>query len=249
MSIRLMNQVFELSLRPIEKLALLVLADMANEKGICWPSLKYAARRASISVRTMQRTISSLEKDGLLLRQTRFRTDGSQTSSELLVLPNATKDGKVSPPAVAAAIPPATIKVNGGDEAATPLTTTNSLNNHNNTPTGLIFPQSFTASSIQSAEKLLSELPNTDAQILLDETTARISLGKVSSPLSYLRSLIKSHADGSFVPELADQIAKKRLKKLAEKPKPIVTSKLSSEQGQKHLQKIRQALLKGNKSC
>lgn len=65
MSIKLMSQVWESA--PVEGSALLVLlalADHANDKDICWPSLPTLAKRARISERQTQRIIQKLADDG-----------------------------------------------------------------------------------------------------------------------------------------------------------------------------------------
>lgn len=53
-------------LEPVERLVLLVLADHANERGICWPSLERIARRVGRSIWTVRRAIDRLEERDLL---------------------------------------------------------------------------------------------------------------------------------------------------------------------------------------
>ncbi|QLG88562.1 helix-turn-helix domain-containing protein [Chitinibacter bivalviorum] len=81
MSVKLMSIVFDLSLAPVDKLTLLVLADVADESGLCWPSQKYIARRATISQRSVQRVLNRLSGAGLIRVEKRTRADGSQTSN------------------------------------------------------------------------------------------------------------------------------------------------------------------------
>lgn len=81
MSIKLINAALELDLPPVKKLLLAVLADIADETGLCWPSIKRIARRTSISIRTAQRVIKELEKQGFIRIEHRFRPDHSQTSN------------------------------------------------------------------------------------------------------------------------------------------------------------------------
>ncbi|MBK6707558.1 MAG: helix-turn-helix domain-containing protein [Sphingomonadales bacterium] len=47
MSIQIMTVVWELDLPDSEKLALLALADNANDEGYCWPSMATLARSAA----------------------------------------------------------------------------------------------------------------------------------------------------------------------------------------------------------
>lgn len=71
MSIRLMSVVWELDLPDSEKLALLALADSANDDGLCWPSMATLARKCSKSDRTVQKAIQSLIEKGHLSRDER----------------------------------------------------------------------------------------------------------------------------------------------------------------------------------
>lgn len=71
MSIQIMTLVWKLNLPDSEKLALLALADNANDEGVCWPSMATLARKCSKSDRTVQRSIQSLEEKGHLTREER----------------------------------------------------------------------------------------------------------------------------------------------------------------------------------
>lgn len=207
MSIRLLNQVLDLPLRPAEKLALSVLADLANDAGICWPSLAYVAPRASVSIRTLQRIIGSLESQGLIRRQPRYRSDGSRTSSEFVILPANSGHDKLSSPTATPVIAPATSVAGASDTAVTPLPHSEPLKeNHHHTTANLIYPLSFDRSRVAAANNLLVNVPSADAQSLIDEVAGRMASGRVASPLSYLRELIRRHAAGEFIPELADQV-------------------------------------------
>jgi hypothetical protein len=228
MSIYLLNKVFELPLRPAEKLALSVLADLANETGICWPSLAYVAPRASVSIRTLQRIISSLERQGLIKRQPRYRANGSRTSSEFIVLPEHKGGDKSSLPTATSSTSPPAVMAGSHDTTDTPIPHREpSIENHNHSLSQLIYPRSFDEARIKTANSLLSLIPSKEAQLLLDETAARMALGRVTSPLSYLRALIKRHKAGEFIPELADQISNKRQAKagaIEQKPARLISS-------------------------
>jgi hypothetical protein len=52
-----------------QKIVLLALADRADEKGMCWPSIGWLVARTSMSERGVQKTIRTLEELGLLERQ------------------------------------------------------------------------------------------------------------------------------------------------------------------------------------
>jgi hypothetical protein len=64
-----MTSVWELDLTPVEKLVLLALADCANDEGLAWPSIATIRRKANVGERTVQRSIRSMEKMGLLKRE------------------------------------------------------------------------------------------------------------------------------------------------------------------------------------
>ena len=61
MSIRLMSEVWRTDLPTVEKMVLLVIADHASDDGTeAWPSQATIAKKASISIRTVQRAVNSL---------------------------------------------------------------------------------------------------------------------------------------------------------------------------------------------
>ncbi len=67
MSIRLMSDVWKTDLPTTAKMVLLVIADHANDEGTeAWPSQATIAKKASISVRTVQRAVNSLVRAGFL---------------------------------------------------------------------------------------------------------------------------------------------------------------------------------------
>ena len=51
---------------PISKLVLLKLADNADARGVCFPSLNYLAQYCEVSVRTVKRHVNELEKQGFV---------------------------------------------------------------------------------------------------------------------------------------------------------------------------------------
>lgn len=253
MSIKYSSRVLGLKLPPVQKLILMVLADAANENGISWPSLKYLAETASVSVRTAQRVLAQTEAQGLLKRGPRYRKDRSRTSSEYLLFPGDAGGDKLSCLAVAQPQEGVTATAVLGDTDVT-LTTKEPVknNNHHNHVVGLIFPRGLNPSVREAASKLLGPLSHSDAQVLLDELAGRLSTGGVrSSPVAYLRSLVKCLRSGDFVPELAHDIAEQRLQRLKEcLPCESATPsrKISPELAKAHLAKIKLAIKPGDKS-
>lgn len=67
MSIRLMSDVWRTDLPTVEKMVLLVIADHANDEGTqSYPSQQTIATKASISVRTVQRSVNTLLERGYI---------------------------------------------------------------------------------------------------------------------------------------------------------------------------------------
>lgn len=72
MSIRIMSDIWEMPFPPTDKLVFLALADCANDEGLAWPSIATIARKSGVSERTVQRSIRSGEKAGLIRREEVF---------------------------------------------------------------------------------------------------------------------------------------------------------------------------------
>ena len=67
MSIRVMSEVWRTKLPTSEKMVLLVIADHASDEGDnAWPSQRTIADRSSCAVRTVQRCVNNLVRDGYL---------------------------------------------------------------------------------------------------------------------------------------------------------------------------------------
>ena len=67
MSVQVMTQVWKSSLPTAEKMVLLVIADHAADDGSnAWPGIATIARKASMSERTVQRHLRTLEEQGLI---------------------------------------------------------------------------------------------------------------------------------------------------------------------------------------
>jgi hypothetical protein len=64
-----------------EKVVLLAIADFANDDGLCWPSIPSIAKKACVSVRTVQRIISELLEQNYLSVDRRLSADGRSTSN------------------------------------------------------------------------------------------------------------------------------------------------------------------------
>lgn len=65
---------------PIKKLILIVMADIADDQGCCFPSNKTIAERCGASTSTVKSHIKELSEAGIIVKQERYK-EGSQTSN------------------------------------------------------------------------------------------------------------------------------------------------------------------------
>ncbi|TZG41309.1 helix-turn-helix domain-containing protein [Halomonas eurihalina] len=63
------------------RLALMLMADYADEDHVCWPSIKTMSEEMGCSTRSVQRAIDALEERGLLAVQKRQAANGRQQSN------------------------------------------------------------------------------------------------------------------------------------------------------------------------
>lgn len=73
MSVHISSQVWALDMQSGRKLVLLALADMANDEGICWPSISSLRKRTGMSERAVQLHLRELQAAGLLGREERYK--------------------------------------------------------------------------------------------------------------------------------------------------------------------------------
>lgn len=113
MSIRIMSQVWESGPEDRgELLVMLALADFADDRGRCWPSIATIAKRARMTTRSAQRILRKLQDDGAVKISTGSARHGC---NEYVLTPDArvTPDTMspltpVSPPPDARVTPPLT---------------------------------------------------------------------------------------------------------------------------------------------
>ena len=83
MSVDLMGWAFKQNVEPGPKLVLLSLADHANgHTRLCIPGQKAIAQQCSMSVRTVQRHLVTLEELGFIRREARMRGEGRGRTSD-----------------------------------------------------------------------------------------------------------------------------------------------------------------------
>ena len=66
MSFQAMTWAVKQPVDPREKLILIILANYADPKGVCWPSMATLAKDTGYCRRTILRSIHAMQKDGLL---------------------------------------------------------------------------------------------------------------------------------------------------------------------------------------
>jgi Helix-turn-helix domain len=81
MSIRTMTWAWAVALPPTSKLVLMALADIADDRGVCWPSHPTLAAKCSLTDRTVRRILVLLQEHKLVVVERRFKATGSQTSN------------------------------------------------------------------------------------------------------------------------------------------------------------------------
>lgn len=94
-----------------EKLTLIALADHAGEDGTCWPSSGRLCEKTGQGRSTIQRQLQRLADAGVISRETRYREDGSQTSSLV----------RLGTPPSQSGTPPCLTRDTGGVSPVTPL--------------------------------------------------------------------------------------------------------------------------------
>jgi len=231
-SIAAMNWAWSLTLSPREKLVLMSLADAADDRGVCWPSIPTVARKCCLSKRTIQRTLQDLVNGGWLQVEPRFRKDGSRTSNSyrlaleggdrLARAPDKGDTGPVTPVTRARVTTdtPRTTKgtINESPQQPEPARNAEPASRTEEPPRSshqeskeLIYPKTLSWEEQAAAEKLLAAFPSAVAQQLLDELTGRMASGSIRlAPINYLRGLIREARAERFTPTLALKVGATR---------------------------------------
>lgn len=91
MSIKMMAQVWDaqdLIQKQGELLVMLVLADYANDDGVCWPSIEQIARKSRMDQRSARRIVRRLEEQGHVVRAASV---GRETN-RYVIIPNPDRE-------------------------------------------------------------------------------------------------------------------------------------------------------------
>lgn len=88
MSIKLMNRVWnDTSIKSTKKLLLLALADFSNDDGVCYPSQDTLVKKCGLNKATVNKYISEMQEENLLIQAKRNRKNGGRLSSKYLLFP------------------------------------------------------------------------------------------------------------------------------------------------------------------
>ena len=240
MSITAREWALRQELAPVHKFVLVVLADAADDQGVCWPRVSTVAEKVGVSTRTVQRAVQHLAKHKLITVEPRLRSDGS-SSSNLYRL--RLKEGvnlsppldKVSSSFDRMAQPPARDVTHPrhrcqgeGDIRVTPLTERRTKreppprkpvpNIEPGTPgrgggtrPELHLPKDLLPSERELSREMIRELGSPLDQQVLDEWAAIIVADDIrASPLGCLRGLIGHAREGKFTPERGLWVAQAR---------------------------------------
>ena len=228
-----MNWAWEQKLKPTPKLILMALADAANDFGVCWPSVSTVATKCCVSIRTVRRVMQQLVDRKLLLSEPRYRKDGSCSSNRYRLqleggdrLSPAPEPCDTTPgqpcegPPDTGGIPGTTIGTQNESLLPQGVATESVVSTAEESGSGeffeLEYPATLSAAEQEEARKKLAGITAGLSQQLLDELAASIGANVIqTTPLAYLRGLIKRARAGTFTPEGALQVADHR-KRMAE---------------------------------
>ena len=223
-----MNWAWEQKLNPTPKLILMALADAANDFGVCWPSVSTLATKCCVSIRTVRRVMQLLVDRKLLLSEPRYRKDGSCSSNRYRLqldggdrLSPAPDRGEITPgqgcegPPVTGVIPGTTIGTQKESLLPQGVATESVASKAEESGGGeffeLEYPATLSAAEQEEARKKLAGITAGLSQQLLDELAASIGANVIqTTPLAYLRGLIKRARAGTFTPEGALHVAEQR---------------------------------------
>lgn len=85
MSLKIMKTIFASNLNSTHRFVALALADFANEKGECWPSISALIQNTGIKERTVRGAISDLKKSGIIESRTDVNKGTIYTFAESVI--------------------------------------------------------------------------------------------------------------------------------------------------------------------
>jgi hypothetical protein len=228
-----MHWAWTVRLQPAPKLVLMALADEADDRGFCFPSVRHLAHKCSISERSVQRIVRLLVARAYVSIQQRFRKDRARTSNgyQLAIDPTPTirhrdPDSPVANPATSASPGARQIRQEVPDIGVV-VTTTERLTEPKLHPPpspigGLVaevlhrgggelcFPKDLTRGQRNAISHQLNDLTTEVGQQILDELAGRMSATLVANPIRYCAALVQRLKVGEFNPELGVAVAERR---------------------------------------
>ena len=220
-----MTWAWSVALPPTSKLLLMALADIADDRGICWPSHPTLAAKCSLTDRTVRRILVLLQAYNLVVVEPRFKTTGSRTSNRYRLavdIPPDKLSGGIRTPVTEGGGHPCP---GAPDTHVLGTITEPSLESSQLLPPSqqpmasqyprggggdLCYPKSLTPTQREALCDRLSVLTHGQAQEILDELSGRLAIAQVRNPLRYCAVLIRRMQRGKFVPELGLTVADAR---------------------------------------
>lgn len=80
------NRIFDFKLKPRDFIVYCCFLRHSDKNGICFPSRKLIANECQIDIKTVDAAIKALEKAGLLKKEQRRRSDGTNTSNRYILI-------------------------------------------------------------------------------------------------------------------------------------------------------------------
>jgi len=218
-----MNWAWQQALKPVPKLVLMALADAADDQGICWPSVATLASKVGVSTRTVRRVMQALISGKLLAAEQRYRSDGSCSSNryrlslvggdKLSPAPDAsdTTPGQTCQGAPDTGVIPGTTIRTQRESPQPPMPLTEQSDRGGGELFDLDYPKALLPAERSRAAAMVTVLPTTLSQQVLDEWAGIIAAGEIrSSSLGCLRALVRRAQQGTFAPERALRVAQAR---------------------------------------
>ena len=179
------------------------------------------AAKCSITSRTVQRIIVTLQGQDLLVIEPRYRADGSRSSNRYRI-PLAAPHDKLSREGDTSVQGDPTPVSWGGDTGVVARTTTEPSIEPPQQPRskrsdrleaigggGLSFPKGLNLAQCEALRAQTADLTNTQAQQFIDELVGRMEVAEVKDPIR-CTTLVQRLRRGEFVPGLALKVDERR---------------------------------------